>query len=98
MSDWSRLTVSQLNVIMALDFAVPLHSTHVRQRYKARSNTLESLEKMGLIRLMYLEEEHKIAGMPFYTLTQQGQTYQRDYKNWIKKTSDIVCNKDVNDE
>lgn len=83
-ADWSTLSPPQLRCIDALDFAPPLHETHLAKRNKVRGPTVTSLIAMGLVRRDYLHERDgspKLA-MPFLRLTQRGLAYQRDYRRW----------------
>lgn len=83
-ADWSRLSPPQLRAIDALDFAPPMHQTHLCRRHRVRGPTITSLIAMGLIRLEWLHERNQPAtlSMPFLRLTQAGLAYQRDWRRW----------------
>ena len=90
-ADWSRLSDAQLRAVDALDFAVPLHATHLAQRYKVRGPTLVSLEHMNLVRRVPLFEDGMSIPMPFYTVTREGLAYQRDWRQWRDRVSRDVA-------
>lgn len=81
-ADWSALSAPQIRCIAALDFAVPLHHSHLTRRYDVRGSTIVSLELRGLVRRASLFEEGSTIPMPFYTLTQAGLAYKRDWRRW----------------
>lgn len=89
-ADWSRWSEPQLCCLLALDFAVPLHLTHLRKRYKVRSNTLTSLIDRGLVRKAWLSEDEGQFAKPFLTLTREGLAVKRDYVNWHRKLHDCL--------
>lgn len=82
MADWSALSAPQIRCIDSLDFAVPLHHSHLTRRYDVRGPTIVSLELRGLVRRASLFEERSTIPMPFYTVTQAGLAYQRDWRRW----------------
>ncbi len=90
-ADWSRLSDAQLRAIDALDFAVPLHHTHLAQRHKVRGQTLASLQHMGLIRRIPLFEDGMSIPMPFYTVTREGLAYQRDWRRWRDRAATKIA-------
>lgn len=90
-TDWSEWSEPQIRVLCELDFGPPLHETHLRRRAKARSNTLRSLERAGLIRREWLSEPDAICAMPFFRLTQQGQAVKRDWLRWNASVSTKVA-------
>jgi hypothetical protein len=90
-ADWSRLSDAQLRAIDALDFAVPLHQTHLSQRYRVRGPTLVSLEYMGLITRVSLFEQDMTIPMPFFTLTREGLAFQRDWRRWRESASGKIA-------
>jgi DNA-binding MarR family transcriptional regulator len=92
-TDWSTLSTAQLRCIDALDFAPPLHETHLAKRHKVRGPTVTSLIAMGLIRREYLHDRDHPAtlSMPFLRLTQLGLAYQRDWRQWRDRVSRDVA-------
>lgn len=82
--DWSRLSPAQLRAIDALDFAPPLHQTHLARRYRVRGQTITSLIAMGLVRREWLHDRDgpSTHSMPFLRLTQLGLAYKRDWRGW----------------
>lgn len=95
MADWSTLSAPQIRCIDALDFAVPLHWSHMHSRYNVRGPTIESCIRRGLVRREYLRAQGVIDAfaMPFLSLTQAGLAYQRDWRRWnaavTKKVGEI---------
>ena len=90
MADWSQWSKAQLACLMALDFAVPLHETHVARRYNVRENTRRSLLNAGLIAREFFYAEGASYGMPFFRLTQEGLAVKRDYVNWHRRVANSI--------
>lgn len=91
MVDWSQWSEPQLRCVLALDFAVPLHQTHLTRRHRVRGPTRESLVEAGMIRRHYLaEREREGLWMPFFTLSQAGLAVKRDYIRWHRSVRDKV--------
>lgn len=88
--DWSQWSAQQINCLECLDFAVPLHQTHITGRYRVHINTLMSCVRHGLARHNYLYEENPIAPIPFFTLTQYGERVKRDWINWNKRVGNKI--------
>lgn len=84
--DWSQWSEPQLLCLVALDFAVPLHQTHLTKRFKVRQQTRQSLIDAGLIRMVNLADVAlpMLAAMPFLCLTREGLAVKRDYVRWVR--------------
>lgn len=80
-ADWSRLSSPIMRALLSLDFAVPTHQTML-VRAGVRGPTVEAAVRLELVRRAWLFEEGSTAPMPFFTLTQRGQNYVRDYHAW----------------
>lgn len=87
--DWSMLSIQQERLLRLLDFAVPLHHTHVK-RAGVRANTVRSMVKLGLVRWAYYHGDGASA-VPFLCLTQDGQCMRRDLERWTKRVSDAAA-------
>jgi len=83
-NDWSQFSHQQIRCLCALDFAVPLHQTHLSRRYKVRGPTVQSCIRLALVRPHYLVEQDspRRSAMPFFTLSQYGQAVKRDWLRW----------------
>ena len=83
--DWSQWSEPQLRCLLALDFAVPRHQTHLSW-LGVRGPTVRSLEHAGLVRRHRLfEKGREDLPMPFLTLSQAGEAVKRDYVNWHRR-------------
>jgi hypothetical protein len=92
-ADWSTLSPAQLRCIDGLDFALPLHWSHMFRHFGVRGPTTESCIRLGLVRRMYLHEYggNPSLRMPFLSLTQLGLAYQRDWRSWRKSASEQIA-------
>jgi len=92
--DWSHLSYPQVNALVELEFAIPIHQSYLTKRLGIRMTTVRSLVHKDLVRQMYLYEEHpglgRTTGMPFFTLTQEGQRIVRDWHSWNKKVESFI--------
>lgn len=95
-SHWDHLSDAQFRALLALSFAVPIHQTYLSKKFKIRPQTLSSMRNSAngnLVRLVYLYDSNypsSISGMPFYTLTQQGEAMQRNYLNWQRRVNNQI--------
>lgn len=83
-ANWDDYSERQLDALLELDFAMPVHEGYALRRLGLRHATIKSLEKRGLIRRVYYREKSELSGVPFLTLTQEGRAVQRDWVRWCR--------------
>ena len=83
--DWSAYSEPQLKALIELSFAVPMHETYLRQHFRVRGSSITSLIRQGLVRRLFYKEQNGLSGIPFLTLTQNGDAVRRDYVRWHRR-------------
>ncbi|WP_133726849.1 MULTISPECIES: hypothetical protein [unclassified Novosphingobium] len=89
-ADWEDFTERQLDVLLALDFAMPVHEGYARFRLRLPGASISALVGRGLVRRHFYVENPDLPGIPFLTLSKEGERVRRSWIRWCQRVRDKV--------